>query len=436
MHRDAMASTTRPARARPRDDRPDRLRPTSSPTSWRFPSTCATRCGRSSRPTWSRGTAPGGLVVAGHGRLGDRRRAGARDRSATTPRGRSCRRARLRPAAVDDARHHRPVRVATRATPRRRSPATRRPACSARARVVVTTGGKLAELARADDVPVIPVAGGLQPRAAVAYMTVAALEVAALLRRRAADELRASTSPPTTSRSSSSSGAPTAAEDSEAKALARALHGTVPVIAGAGLDGADRLPLEDADQRERQDPGVRARAARDRPQRDRRLGRRGRARALQRGLPRRLRHAPARSRERIELTERLIARRRGRRRTACRSRGQTTVERVFSLVLLGDLVSVYLAVLRGVDPEPVDADRAAEGRAGRALAPGKPRMAARTAGHREGHAALPPAVPAARAAVASPLRARGAAALRAHARAGTLGGSGACSLLAHAPPHR
>ena len=47
-------------------------------------------------------------------------------------------------------------------------------------RVVVTTGGKLAELARADGVPVIPVAGGFQPRAAVAYMTVAALEVAAL----------------------------------------------------------------------------------------------------------------------------------------------------------------------------------------------------------------------------------------------------------------
>ena len=37
------------------------------------------------------------------------------------------------------------------------------------------------------------------------------------------------------------------------------------------------------------------------------------------------------------------------------SRGRTTVERVFSLVLLGDLVSLYLAVLRGADPEPVEA---------------------------------------------------------------------------------
>jgi len=36
------------------------------------------------------------------------------------------------------------------------------------------------------------------------------------------------------------------------------------------------------------------------------------------------------------------------------SRGSGAVERVMSLVLLGDLVSIYLAVLRGIDPTPVD----------------------------------------------------------------------------------
>ena len=35
------------------------------------------------------------------------------------------------------------------------------------------------------------------------------------------------------------------------------------------------------------------------------------------------------------------------------TRGETTIERVISLVLLGDLVSIYLATLRGVDPGPV-----------------------------------------------------------------------------------
>jgi glucose/mannose-6-phosphate isomerase len=36
-----------------------------------------------------------------------------------------------------------------------------------------------------------------------------------------------------------------------------------------------------------------------------------------------------------------------------RTRGQGAVERVMSLVLLGDLVSLYLAVLQGIDPTPV-----------------------------------------------------------------------------------
>src|SRR5919197_6329750 len=46
-------------------------------------------------------------------------------------------------------------------------------------RVAATTGGELAKMARADGVPVIPLPSGLQPRAAVAYLLVAALEVAA-----------------------------------------------------------------------------------------------------------------------------------------------------------------------------------------------------------------------------------------------------------------
>lgn len=37
------------------------------------------------------------------------------------------------------------------------------------------------------------------------------------------------------------------------------------------------------------------------------------------------------------------------------ARGETRLERLVSLVLLGDLVSLYLAVLRGVDPVHVRA---------------------------------------------------------------------------------
>ena len=61
-----------------------------------------------------------------------------------------------------------------------------------------------------------------------------------------------------------------------------------------------------------------------------------------------------RIRQRIELTRGLIeAQAAGTYRVE--SIGQNGTERLVSLVLLGDLVSVYLAVLRGVDPSPVPA---------------------------------------------------------------------------------
>ena len=36
------------------------------------------------------------------------------------------------------------------------------------------------------------------------------------------------------------------------------------------------------------------------------------------------------------------------------SRGDSRLERVLSLLFLGDLTSVYLALLEGVDPTPVE----------------------------------------------------------------------------------
>jgi glucose/mannose-6-phosphate isomerase len=101
-------------------------------------------------------------------------------------------------------------------------------------RTVVTTGGRLAEMARADGVPVIPLPGGFQPRAAVAYMIVASLEVAALCgagpRLTAEIDVAASHSEQLVAE-----WGPESPEDSLAKELARSLMGTTPVIAGAGL---------------------------------------------------------------------------------------------------------------------------------------------------------------------------------------------------------
>src|SRR5437868_3823755 len=101
-------------------------------------------------------------------------------------------------------------------------------------RTVVTTGGRLAEMARSEGVPVIPLPAGFEPRAAVAYMIVAALEVAALCgagpRLTPEIDVAASHIEQLVAR-----WGPDAPEDSLGKEIARGLHGTIPVVAGAGL---------------------------------------------------------------------------------------------------------------------------------------------------------------------------------------------------------
>ena len=101
-------------------------------------------------------------------------------------------------------------------------------------RIVATTGGPLAERARADGVPVVPLPGGFQPRAAVGYSLVTALEAAALCGAAPSvrDDVAAAAA---LVRELAAEWGPSGDEDSEAKRLARSLAGSIPVITGAGL---------------------------------------------------------------------------------------------------------------------------------------------------------------------------------------------------------
>jgi glucose/mannose-6-phosphate isomerase len=217
-------------------------------------------------------------------------------------------------------------------------------------RVVVTTGGRLAEMARKDSVPVIPLPGGFQPRAAVAYMTVAALEVAALCGAgpRLTSEIDVAASH---TEQLVAEWGPDAAEDSLAKRVARGLLDTAPVIAGAGLT----VPIAYRWKTQINENSKQPAFAHELPELDHNEleGWEG-ARSVGRFSAVFLDDSDAhpRVKERMDLTEKLIA---GNAAASFRleTRGQTTIERVISLVLLGDLVSIYLAVLRGVDPGPV-----------------------------------------------------------------------------------
>jgi glucose/mannose-6-phosphate isomerase len=220
------------------------------------------------------------------------------------------------------------------------------------ARIVATTGGPLAERARRDRVPVVPVPGGFQPRAAVGYGLVAALEAAALAG--AAPSLRDEVDGAARlAEALAGEWGPDGDPDGEAKTLARRLHGTVPVVMGAGLTApvayrwkcqfnenaklaAFFSALPEADHNEIC----------------------GWASAAELGafsvvlLEDRAAHP--RVALRSQLTAALVAE--GARvveRVA--ARGETRLERLVALVLLGDLVSLYTAVLRGVDPASVEA---------------------------------------------------------------------------------
>ena len=231
---------------------------------------------------------PGGLVVAG---MGGSAIGGAWPApcSVTAPRVRS-----PSPAATRCRRGRRRTRPccarATRARPRRRWPPTRPPGASAPGGSSARPAARWPRPARADGVPVIPLPGGYQPRAAVGYALVVALEVAALAgrrprpahrdrrRRRARRAAGRRVGPRRRARTRWPSAWPAPARHDPPDRRRRA-------------DRADRLPLEDPDQRERQAAVLRRRAARARSQRDRRLGGGRGAGALQRRVARRLRPA-------------------------------------------------------------------------------------------------------------------------------------------------
>jgi glucose/mannose-6-phosphate isomerase len=213
-------------------------------------------------------------------------------------------------------------------------------------RVVMSTGGRLAEAARADGVPVIGVPAGMQPRAAVAYMTVGALEVAARagVTESLRDEVEAAA---VLLRELAAEWGPDGAPDAAPKALAHRLQGQVPVVYGAELTA----PVS-----------VRWRAQ---------LNENAEIPAFDGVLPE-MDHNEIcgwgqptftaiflgddeqhpRVKRRIELTAELVGEA-GSPVERLVTRGATRVERLLSLVLLGDLTSLYLAVLNGVDPTPV-----------------------------------------------------------------------------------
>jgi glucose/mannose-6-phosphate isomerase len=210
-------------------------------------------------------------------------------------------------------------------------------------RIVASTGGPLVDAAREADVPVVGLPGIFQPRVAVAYMFVAAAEVAALSGAgpRIHTEIDAA---------AAFLEAETDALRARAAEVAATLEGAVPVIYGGDLTAPAarrwktqanenaELPcfyseLPEADHNELcgwsdQQPLA--------------------AVFLEDG------DQHPRERRRFELTAAAVADA-GAATVRIETAGETRVARLLWATMLGDLVSLELARQRGVDPLPVEA---------------------------------------------------------------------------------
>jgi glucose/mannose-6-phosphate isomerase len=225
-------------------------------------------------------------------------------------------------------------------------------------RMVATTGGTLAELARKDDVPVVGLPGLLpQPRSAVGYMFCVAAELAvlSLAAPRIATEIDAAAAHLSDR---------TEALGAKAAELADGIGDAVPVVYGSDLTApvayrwktqinenakapAFYFPLPEADHNEIE----------------------GWVHAREYGGPYALvllkdSDQHPRERRRIDITGEVIG------PTAhavvtVEAEGDTRTARLMELVMLGDLLSIELADRRGVDPGPIDAIGELKGKMGK-----------------------------------------------------------------------
>jgi glucose/mannose-6-phosphate isomerase len=200
-------------------------------------------------------------------------------------------------------------------------------------------------------VPVIGVPAGLQPRAAVAYMLVAAVECAALAAAVPSLRTEIEAAARLLERLAAEWG-PAAGDEVMPKRLARRLHGRMPVVYGAGATASVALRWKAQINENAKVPAFWS----ELPEADHNelVGWEGASGLAplaaifldDAGAERALRRRLSLTASEIAAFEDPVEQ--------IPSFGRSPLERVAAAVMLGDFVSLYLAALRGVDPTPVE----------------------------------------------------------------------------------
>jgi glucose/mannose-6-phosphate isomerase len=221
-------------------------------------------------------------------------------------------------------------------------------------RLVATTGGELAEVARRDGVPVIGLPAGLQPRAAVGYMFCVAAELVALALAgpRIHTEIDAA---------ASHLGGAFEATEERARDLASRVGDAVPVIFGGDLTVPVAYRWKTQVNENAKQPAYSA-ALPEADHNELEGWTRAEGRFAAIFLEDRDQHP--RERRRFELTARAIEPHAAA-VIRLETEGETRTERLLHAVMLGDLFSIELADAHGVDPMPVEGIDSFKGELGR-----------------------------------------------------------------------
>lgn len=221
--------------------------------------------------------------------------------------------------------------------------------------VCVTSGGKLKELAETRKWPFYLIPSGLQPRAALPYLFIPLIVGLGSLKVVPAQTEEIKEAANLLARLKDEYGPAKPARVNQVKQLAKKLAGKLPVIFGAsGTTGAAALRLKCQ------------------------LNENGKASALLNVFPelnhneivnlgalKRENHGFSlvvlrdeddneRVKKRIEITKSLLVRQLGG-VSEVQSQGRSFLARLFSLIMFGDFLSVYTAILKETDPTPVEA---------------------------------------------------------------------------------
>ncbi len=220
--------------------------------------------------------------------------------------------------------------------------------------VAVTSGGRLAERARALGYPLVLLPPGLPPRSAMFYQLLAMLRIAADLQVTGIDDEHVSEAVEVLARLAGTWGPTAPSGANQAKRLALQLQGMLPVIYAASPDLAAVAYRWKTQVNENAKTFAMWNAFPELSHNETV----GWTRIAQAGLRPfvvilRDRDDGDRAAREVEAT-RAVALRGAQGIEEIWSQGNGRLARMLSLVLLGDFVSVYLACLSGVDPTPID----------------------------------------------------------------------------------